>query len=135
MGEIITFIEQRIRLSRYVVMSCTVQRVPVRGRAFNIKGFRRGISQDRVEQVFLCLMPGSILDLWYDKKMKMVGRIYVTPAIESVFPEFSACAGSNGEDISIEVGPFELMIWIKKVKPSLAPDLTTSCDPEGVILR
>ena len=87
-----------------------VPQVPVRGRAFNVKGFRLGITEERVHAIFARLMPGSILDLWMDKKMHLVGRIYVTAPIESVFPEFSACADSSGGDILIDVGPLQLFI-------------------------
>ena len=90
--------------------------IPARGRTFNVKGFRYGLSEEKVTHVFSQLLPGSFADLWQEERFKkpmLVGRLYVSPEIESVYPEFKACAMNPGKDVPIAIGPFELFIWIR----------------------
>ena len=91
--------------------------VPARGRAFNLKGFRLGLTEQKITAVFSTLLPGCLLDLWeLEPSGKIVGRVYVSSEIESVYPEFTACAENPGKDLSIAIGPFELFIWVRCLK-------------------
>ena len=89
--------------------------IPVRGRAFNVKGFRPGLKVETVLSVFHTLMPGCLIDAWNERtgNMRLVARVYVSRDIESVYPEFSLCAEKPGIDVPIEIGPFELAIWMR----------------------
>ena len=90
--------------------------ISARGRTFRVKGFRKGLSEEKVSYVFSQLLPGSYADLWTEKRSRntmLVGRLYVPPQIETVYPEFKACAENPGKDVPITIGPFELFIWIR----------------------
>ena len=93
--------------------------VPIRGSAFNVKGFRKGVSYGYVRTVFNGLLPGSYIDLWEQKRGKQThhyGRVSVTEAIMETYPEFCEALYNPGKSVPIEIGPFELMIWTKKPK-------------------
>ena len=110
--------------------------VPSRGSAFNVKGFRKGTTDEYVQQTFSTLLPGSFICLWevkQGKQSRRVGRMSVTPEIMRVYPEFEDSLKNPGKSVRVDVGPFELSIWTRK--PKKAPKRTNLLEREIADLK
>ena len=94
--------------------------VPARGSAFNVKGLRKGVKEEYVREVFSTLLPGSFICLWDDvkcgKTIRRLGRVSVSSEIMNVYPEFKKALENPGQDVRVDIGPFELTIWTRKQK-------------------